>query len=63
MGKNTKRQQKRIKYFLKEKAERKEKQQLIHQDGQNKFLEKHLPYIRKIAPNLDRILIVTSFVK
>ena len=63
MGKITKRQQKRIKYFLKEKSERREKQQIIHQDGQNRFVEKHLPYIRKIAPNLDQILIVTSFVK
>ena len=62
MGKITKRQQERIKYFLKEKTERREKQQLIHQDGQNKFIERHLPYIRKIAPNLDQILIVTSFV-
>ncbi|MBN1407073.1 MAG: GTPase RsgA, partial [Calditrichaceae bacterium] len=62
MGKITKRQQQRIKYFLKEKAERKNKQELIHQDGQNKFIEKHLPYIRKLAPNLDQILIVSSFV-
>ena len=62
MSKITKRQQKRIKYFLKEKTERREKQQLIHQDGQNKFIDRHLPYIRKIAPNLDQILIVTSFV-
>ena len=62
MGKITKRQQERIKYFLKEKTERREKQQLIHQDGQNKFIDRHLPYIRKIAPNLDQILIVTSFV-
>ncbi len=62
MGKITKRQQKRIKYFLKEKIERREKQNLIHQDGQNKFIERHLPYIRKIAPNLDQILIVSSFV-
>ena len=62
MGKVTKRQQERIKYFLKEKSERREKQQLIHQDGQNRFIDKHLPYIRKIAPNLDQILIVTSFV-
>lgn len=62
MGKITKRQQIKIKYFLKEKSERREKQQLIHQDGQNKFIDKHLPYIRKIAPNLDQILIVTSFV-
>lgn len=62
MGKITKRQHQRIKYFLKEKAERKEKQELIHQDGHNKFIDRHLPYIRKIAPNLDQILIVTSFV-
>ena len=62
MGKITKRQHERIKYFLKEKTERREKQQLIHQDGQNKFIDRHLPYIRKIAPNLDQILIVTSFV-
>jgi ribosome biogenesis GTPase len=62
MGKITKRQQINIKYFLKEKTERRQKQQLIHQDGQNRFIDKHLPYIRKIAPNLDQILIVTSFV-
>lgn len=62
MGKITKRQEKRIKYFLKEKSERRDKQELIHQDGQNKFIDRHLPYIRKIAPNLDQVLIVTSFV-
>jgi ribosome biogenesis GTPase / thiamine phosphate phosphatase len=62
MSKITKRQQQRIKYFLKEKSERRDKQQLIHQDGESRFIDKHMPYIRKIAPNLDQILIVTSFI-
>lgn len=62
MGKITKRQLKRYAYGFKEKMARREKQRLIHEGGLPRFLEKHLPYIRKLAPNLDQLLIVGSFV-
>ncbi|MGD9899453.1 MAG: ribosome small subunit-dependent GTPase A [Calditrichaceae bacterium] len=58
----TKRQQKKIQYFLREKQDRKEKKEIIHGKDLPKYLEKRIPYIRHLAPNLDRILIVSSFV-
>ena len=62
MGRLTKRQQKRINYFLREKMERQQKQDMIHDGRVPKFIERHLPYIRKLARNLDQILIVGSMV-
>ena len=62
MGRLTKRQQKRINYFIREKEERKHKQQLLQQENLPKFLDKHLPYVRRLARNLDQLLIVSSFV-
>ncbi len=62
MGRLTKRQQKRINYFLREKMERREKHDIIHQGNVPKFIERHMPYIRKLARNLDQILIVSSVV-
>ena len=41
MKKLTKRQQKRIDYFLREKQSRKEKQEFIHNTELPKFVEKH----------------------
>ncbi len=62
MGRLTKRQLKRINYFLREKEERSKKQEIIHDGQVPKFIERHLPYIRKLARNLDQILIVSSIV-
>jgi ribosome biogenesis GTPase / thiamine phosphate phosphatase len=61
MGKLTKRQIQRVKYAFLEKAHRQEKQKLLQEGGLPKFIERHLPYIRKLARNLDQLLIVTSF--
>jgi ribosome biogenesis GTPase len=62
MGRLTKRQQKRINYFLREKAELKKKREMIHEESVPKFIDKHLPYVRKLAKNLDQLVIVSSFV-
>ncbi len=62
MGRLTKRQQKQINYYLREKMERREKHDIIHQGNAPKFIERHMPYIRKLARNLDQILIVSSVV-
>ncbi len=62
MGRLTKKQKKKIHYLLRSKTELEQKQKLLHQDGVPKFIEKHLPYIRKLARNLDQLLIVGSFV-
>jgi len=61
MGRLTKKQQKQIHYFLREKAERKHKQQILHDDRIPKFLERHLPFVRRMARNLDQLVIVSSF--
>lgn len=62
MGKLTKRQQKQLKYFLKDKADRAKKSAMLHEDQVPKYIEKHIPVIRRLARNLDQILIVSSFV-
>ncbi len=61
MGRLTKKQQKQIHYFLREKAERKHKHQIVHDDRIPKFLERHLPFVRRMARNLDQLVIVSSF--
>jgi ribosome biogenesis GTPase len=58
----TKKQQKQIQYFIREKIERKHKQQMLHDSELPKFIEKRLPYVRRLARNLDQLLIVASFV-
>lgn len=62
MKKLTKRQQKRIDYFLREKQSRREKQDMIHNASLPKFIEKRLPIVRRLSRNLDQLLIVSSFV-
>ena len=62
MGRLTKKQQKQIHYYIRHKDEGKSKQDLIHGKPVPKFIEKHLPYIRRLARNLDQLLIVGSFV-
>ena len=61
MKERTKRQQKQINHFLREKQSRKEKQDLIHNQELPKFVEKHLPVVRRLSRNLDLLLIVSSF--
>lgn len=62
MGKLSKRQLKQIHYFIRHKEERRAKQNLIHDQPVPKFIERHLPYLRRLARNLDQLLIVSSFV-
>jgi ribosome biogenesis GTPase len=62
MKKLTKRQQKRIDYFLREKQSRKEKQEFVHNTELPKFIEKQLPVVRRLCRNIDQLLIVGSFV-
>jgi len=62
MKRFTKRQQQQIKYGIRDKTNREQKRQMVHEQSLPEFLKKHIPYIRKIAPNLDQILIVSSFV-
>jgi len=57
----TKRQQKQIKYFLRDKAERQKKDELIREQKLPSFMEQRQPYIRRLAHNLDQIIIVDSF--
>ena len=62
MTRLTKRQQKKLKYFLKEKADRRKKVDMLHDEQIPKYIEKQIPLIRKLARNLDQIMIVSSFV-
>ena len=62
MTRLTKRQQIKIKYFLKEKADRRKKVEMLHDEQIPKYIEKQIPLIRKLARNLDQIMIVSSFV-
>ena len=62
MKKLTKRQQQRINHFLREKQERKQKQKIIHDGQVPKFIDRHMPYVRKLARNLDQIVITSSVV-
>lgn len=62
MKERTKRQQKSIDYFLREKQSRREKQELIHNVELPKFVERQLPIIRRLSRNLDQLLIISSFV-
>jgi ribosome biogenesis GTPase len=61
MKKLTKRQKQSIQYKIRDKYDPEAKKNVIH-GKLPKFLEHHVPFIRKLAPNLDQILIVASFV-
>lgn len=58
----SKRQQKRIDYFLKEKQNRKEKRESIHNTELPKYLENRIPVVRRLSRNIDQLLIISSFV-
>jgi len=61
MKKLTKQQKQKIKYEIRDKVNREAKKKMVH-GKLPKFLSNHIPYIRKIAPNIDQILIVASFI-
>ncbi len=63
MGRLTKKQKQRIRYFLKAKAALKQKKELIHSGEVPKYIARHIPVIRKLAKNIDQLLIVGSFVE
>lgn len=62
MGRLSKRQKKQIHYYLRSKTDLKQKQDILHEDGTPKFLERHLPFVRKLARNIDQLVIAGSFV-
>ncbi len=62
MGRLSKRQKKKIHYYLRSKTDLKQKQDMLHRDGTPKFLERHLPYVRKLARNIDQLVIAASFI-
>lgn len=57
----TRRQQKQIKYFLRDKVDRQKKDEQIREQKLPTFMEQRQPYIRRLARNLDQIIIVDSF--
>ncbi len=61
MKRLNKQQKQKIKYDIRDKYNREAKKKMIH-GKLPKYLEHHVPYIRKLAPNLDQLLIVASFV-
>jgi len=63
MKRLNKRQLKRIEHMFREKRDRKEKQQMLHSGELPKYIERHVPLIRRLAPNLDQLMIVASFAK
>jgi len=62
MKSRTKRQQKKIDYFLREKQSRREKQELIHNQELPRYIERELPVVRRLSRNIDQLLIIASFV-
>ena len=63
MGRLNKRQIKRVEYFLKEKRDRREKKELLHNEELPKFIEENIPLIRRLSRKVDQLLIVASFTK
>ncbi len=61
MGKLTRRQQETIKYKLRDKFNRREKSDMVHSGNVPKYIQKRVPYIRRLSRNLDQVLIVASF--
>ncbi len=63
MGRLTKKQKKRIRYYLKAKPAIEQKKEIIHSGDVPKYIARHVPFIRKLAKNIDQLLIVSSFVE
>ncbi|EHO41113.1 ribosome small subunit-dependent GTPase A [Caldithrix abyssi] len=63
MGRLTKKQKRRIRHFLKAKAGIDQKKEIIHSGDVPKYIARHIPFIRRLARNIDQLLIVSSFVE
>ena len=63
MGRITKKQKQRIRYYLKAKSGLEQKKEIIHAGDVPKYIARHVPVIRRIAQNIDQLVIVASFVQ
>ncbi len=63
MKRLTKKQKDKIKYSIRDKFELKQKAAMLNEEGLPKFLERRLPNVRRLARNLDQLLIVASFLE
>ncbi len=63
MGRLTRKQKQRIRYFLKAKTAIDQKKNIIHSGDVPKYIARHIPFIRRLARNIDQLLIVGSFVE
>ena len=63
MGRLTKKQRQRIRHYLKAKTAIDQKKEIIHSGDVPKYIARHIPFIRKLAKNIDQLLIVSSFVE
>ncbi len=63
MGHITRKQRQRIRYFLKAKYAIGQKKDIIHSGNAPKYIAKHVPFIRRLAKNIDQLLIISSFVE
>jgi len=59
----TKKQKNHIKYTIRDKFELKEKAAMLDNEGLPRFIERRLPNVRRLARNLDQLIIVSSFIK
>jgi ribosome biogenesis GTPase len=59
----TKKQKDKIKYTIRDKFELKQKAAMLNEEGLPRFLERRLSNVRRLARNLDQLLIVASFEK
>ncbi len=63
MKKLTKKQKNHIKYTIRDKFELKEKAAMLDDEGLPRFIERRLPNVRRLARNLDQLIIVSSFLQ
>ena len=63
MGRITRKQKQRIRYYLKAKAALEDKKNIIHSGDVPKYIARHVPFIRRLAKNLDQLIIIASFVE
>ncbi len=63
MGRITKKQKQRIRYYLKAKSALDQKKEIIHAGDAPKYIARHVPVIRRIAKNIDQLIVVASFVE
>ncbi len=63
MARISKKQKQRIRYYLKAKSALEQKKDIIHAGDAPKYIARHVPVIRRIARNIDQLIIVASFVQ